>query len=247
MPAEPPPEPRNELVAPGAPAGSAAPVPATGVDVIETERQLNSPTPLTLRLLGVIFIATFLPWAGAKIACNQRESPVRQPLDLPTDVLAKTPKGAALELQQRAATSRYAEAAELAKAEAAQDLLAADARCKSDPQPCEQRRAQSGKIFSRVVVLSRGPAAATVRAESELDGKPVDRVAMRLVQEEGRWYVTARTPYAGEMDAPVAPEDVVSPISIREVSGPERLFSPHGTGPHGSPPQGSPAAAGPVP
>jgi hypothetical protein len=192
--------------------------------MIRGERELNSPTPLTLRLLAVIFIATFIPWVGAKVACNEREAPVRAPFDLPTDVLAKQPKSAALELQQRVATHQYRQAAELAKGALAEELLAADARCQAEPQPCEERRAQQGRIFTRAVLVSRGPGAARVRAETRI-GEQLERVAMLLEPDAGRWYVVSRAPFAGEIDAPVSPEEAISPIMIRPVS------DPHAPGP----------------
>jgi hypothetical protein len=174
-----------------------------GEGVLETEQQLNSPTRLTLRLLGVIFAATLIPWASAKVACNRREAPTRVPLEQPTEVLAKQAKSAGLELQQRAASFRFREAAELAKGAAADELLAADARCQAEPQPCEQRRAQSGRVFTRAVLVSRSAAAAQVRAESHVEDQ-VERVAMQLELEGGRWYVVSRVPFAGELTEPLA-------------------------------------------
>jgi hypothetical protein len=210
-------------------------------EVDEAERRLNSPTPLTLRLLGVVFVATFLPWVAAKAACNLRDSPVRQPHDLPTETLAKNAKSAALELSQRAASGRYREAAELAKGDVAQELLAADERCKAEPAPCERRRAQSAHVFTRAVVASRGPFEASVRTESRVGSDPPERFAMHVNQEDGRWYVTRRAPLDGPVDAPVTPEEQVSPIAIREA--PNMSVAP-GTGPHVAPPHGSAPSSG---
>ena len=38
-----------------------------------------------LRLLGVVCVATVLPWALAKAACNLRDSPIRQPHEGPAE------------------------------------------------------------------------------------------------------------------------------------------------------------------
>lgn len=208
----------------------------TRPELMEAERRLNSPTPLTLRLLGVVFVATFLPWVAAKAACNLRDSPVRQPHDLPTETLAKNAKSAALELSQRAAAGRFREAAELAKGDVARELLAADQRCTAEPASCEHRRSQSEHVFTRAVVASRGPFEASVRTESRVGGDPPERFAMHLNQEEGRWYVTQRAPLDGPIDAPVTPEEQVSPIAVREV--PNMSVAP-GAGPHVAPPHGS--------
>jgi hypothetical protein len=248
MPAEPPPDPARDRAAPAA-SGASGAAPLDPVALAEAERRLNSPTPLTLRLLGVVFAATFLPWVAAKAACNQRDSPIRQPHDLATEVIAKNAKSTALELAQRAASGRFREAAELARGDVAQELLAQDARCQSEPAPCERRRADPSHVFSRVVVASRGPFEATVRSESRVGGDPPERFAMRLKQEDGRWYVIHRAPLAGEIDAPVLPEEMVSPVAIREVpQGQGPLMSPlnpheapHGSAPSsGAPPEAKP-------
>jgi hypothetical protein len=167
-----------------------------------TERELNSPNPLTLGMLGVIFLATFLPWVAAKVACNVREAPPRDPPELSADVLSKQPKDAALELQQRAATGHYREAAELAKGDAAKELLEADARCQSDPKPCEALRARAGQIATRAVLVGRGPLLAEARAESTV-GDKTERYVMKLEADGGRWYVTSRQPYPGDLLTPV--------------------------------------------
>ena len=181
----------------------------------DAERRVNSPTPLTLRLLGVVCAATLVPWALAKAACNLRDSPVRQPHDLPTETLAKNAKSAAQELAQRAASGRFREAAELARGDAAKELLDADAGCQAEPAPCERRRSLADRVFTRAVIASRGPFEATARTESRVGDDAPERYALRLTQEEGRWYVVRRTPLEGEVDAPVSPDEVVSPIAIR--------------------------------
>jgi hypothetical protein len=213
VPAEPPPEPSPQATerAPGAARSRRA----RDEGLADAERRVNSPTPLTLRLLGVVCAATIIPWFLAKTACNLRDSPIRQPLDLPTETLAKNAKSAAQELAQRAASGRYREAAELARGDVAKELLDADARCQSEPEPCERRRSLAERVFTRAVVASRGPFEATVRTESRVgDGEP-ERHAMRLAQEDGRWYVVKRSPFAAEVDSPVQPDEVVSPIAIR--------------------------------
>jgi hypothetical protein len=168
----------------------------------QTERELNSPNPLTLRMLGVVFLGTFLPWVAAKVACNVREAPPREPPELSADVLSKLPKDAALELQQRAASGHYREAAELAKGDAAKELLEADARCQSDPKPCEALRAQAKQIATRAVLVGRGPLLAEARAESKV-GDKTERYLMKLEADGGRWYVTSRTPYPGDLLTPI--------------------------------------------
>lgn len=252
MPAEPPPEPSQESAPKATPAGARWAENARAI--ADEERRIASPTPLTLRLLGVIFAATLLPWIGAKTACNLRDSPVRQPHEPATDVISKSAKGAALELAQRAASGRYREAAELARGDVSKELLEADARCQAQPAPCEQRRSQAQHVYTRAVVASRGPFEANVRTESRVGSDPPERFSLYVQQDEGRWYVMRRAPLHGEIDAPVSPEEMVSPVAVREVPGssPSSVAppasshaSPHGASPHGSAPSnGAPSGTG---
>lgn len=183
---------------------------ARGAPPPRTERELNAPSPLALSFLGVVFLATFLSWVAAKIACNGREAPVRQPPELGLEILARQPKDAALELQQRVATGRYREAAELARGDVARELLEADARCQSEPQPCEALRAKAATVSTRAVLVGRGPLLAEARVESERDGQ-TERYVLKLQADGNRWYVTSRAPYTGDLLAPL-PVIQVAPV-----------------------------------
>jgi hypothetical protein len=184
----------------------------------------------------VIFLFTFLPWVAAKLACNDREAPLRAPLDLPTEVLAKQPKSAGLELQQRAAAHRYKEAAELAQGDALRDLLAADALCQAEPQRCEGRRAQAERVLTRAVLVRRGSSDAEVRAQSQI-GDEMERVTMRLHAEGGRWYVISRAPFAGEITEPPSASDATG-VSF-PVDAHQHGLSPHGIVPRALEPSSS--------
>jgi hypothetical protein len=221
MPAEPSPEsapvaaPSTALAA-GAPEAARAAAP-------RTEQELNSPNPLTLRLLGVIFLGTFLPWVAAKVACNVREAPVREPPELPLAVLSRQPKDAAIELQQLVASGQYRQASELAKGDLAAELRAADEQCQKAPQPCEALRARASHVATRAVLVGRGPLQAEARAESEVDGK-TERFVLRLETDGTRWYVTSRTPYPGDLLTPVpvislTPAPPAPPPSIAAPAG----------------------------
>lgn len=225
MPAEPPPEPRTK--AREAPGGEADPA-AAGVT---TERDLNSPTPLTLRLLGVIFAATFIPWVGAKTACNLREAPQRTPLELPAAVHARQAKSAALELQQRAATGRFAEAAELARGELREQLLAEAERCRAEPAPCEALRAREQRVVSHAVLVRRTANTAEARVETRVGDAPqaaAEKVQVRLEADGGRWYVVERAAFDGDLMQPAEPVRAEAP-GHSSVQAP-----PHGVAPGGS-------------
>jgi len=173
-----------------------------------TERDLP-PTPLTLRLLGVVAAFTFLPWLGGKVACNDPVGRVRVPFELGADVLARDAKSAALELQQRASSNRFREASELASGELQSELLAAEAACGVNPGPCESRRAQSARVVTRAVLVTSVTGEARVRAESRLD-QQLERFTMKLRQTGDRWYVVARSPFEGELEQPLTPAEAAA-------------------------------------
>jgi hypothetical protein len=241
MSAEPSTESSAAAVAPTAvsPAISAA-APArgavNGAPPPRNERELNAPSPLALSFLGVVFLTTFGSWVAAKVACNGREPPVRQPPELSLDILARQPKDAALELQQRAASGRFREAAELARGDAARELLEADARCQSDPRPCEALRANAEAVTTRAVLVGRGPLLAEARVESQV-GEKTERYVLKLSAEGSRWYVTSRAPYSGELLEPL-------PV-IQMVPVPGAIAAP-APSPSAPPPAPSPSAPPPA-
>lgn len=167
-----------------------------------SEQDLNAPSRLTLRLLGVVAAFTFLPWLGGKVACNDPLGRVRAPFELTSDVLARSAKSAGLELQQRASSYRYREAAELASGELQSELLAAAALCDAAPGSCESRRARSASIVTRAVLVTAVAGEARVRAESRLD-QQLERVTLKLRQTGDRWSVIGRAPFEGELEQPL--------------------------------------------
>ncbi|MET0412362.1 MAG: hypothetical protein ABW217_13760 [Polyangiaceae bacterium] len=171
-----------------------------------TEQELNAPTTLTLRLLGVVAAFTFLPWLGGKVACNDPVGRVRVPFELASDVLARNAKSAALELQQRASSKRFREASELASGELQSELLAAEAECEATPARCESQRAQGAHVVTRAVVVSSVSGEARVRAESRR-GEQRERVTMKLRQTGDRWYVVSRTTFEGELEQAITPAE----------------------------------------
>jgi hypothetical protein len=180
------------------PPGSAGSPDAGGATPARSEAEIDSPSRLTLRLLGVVFALTMLPWVGAKVACNRRDAPIRPPPPIELSVLAPFPKEVGLELSQRAARGDYRGAAELAHGPAAAELLAEAARCDADPSVCATRRADAERVRSRAVLLSRERDRARVRTESFGPGG-VERYLLRLERSDGGWRVVQRA--AGSDDA----------------------------------------------
>jgi hypothetical protein len=174
-----------------------------------TEQEPRAPTTLTLRLLGVVAAFTFLPWLGGKVACNDPAAGRLVPFELPGDAFARNAKSAALELQQRASSERYREAAELASGALREQLLASAAECESTPGACQARRAQSERIATRAVLVALGAGEARVRAESRLD-QQLERFTLQVRQTGERWSVVSRTPFEGELEAPLSPAEAAA-------------------------------------
>jgi hypothetical protein len=178
------------------------------------EAQLNSPAILTLRLLGIVSLFSLGPFLLAKLACNVSQPEPRAPFTLTTDVFARNPKAAGLELQQRVASGQFRQAAELATGDLRAELAAAELQCQTPAGPCVERRAQANQVYTRAVLLSSAGTRASVRAESRI-GDQVEVVTMEVRKEGARWYVASRAPAAGTLDSPAtsAEPDVSSPAS----------------------------------
>ena len=174
------------------PLGSSGSPAARGAPPARSEAEIDSPSRLTLRLLGVVFALTMLPWVGAKVACNRRDAPIRPPPPIELAVLAPFPKDVGLELSQRAARGDYRGAAELAHGPAADALLAEAARCDADPSACAARRAEAERVHSRAVLLSRQRDRARVRTESFGPGG-VERYLLQLERSDAAWRVVRRS------------------------------------------------------
>jgi hypothetical protein len=149
-----------------------------------------------VRLVGAIFAVTMLSWGGAKLSCNRSDSPTLQPLPVSLESLKKRPKDTALELSQRAAGARFAEALELAKGDAAAELEAERRRCDAEPARCQERQKQSDAVQTTAVLLTRDPKSARVRTES-LVGQSRERYLMELEFDGKSWAVVRRVPDPG--------------------------------------------------
>lgn len=185
----------------GSPDRPANPLPPA--DGPQTEAELNSPTRQTVGLLALLAIATVTIWLLGERACNyhpKRET--RRPREVTTQQLAGSPKDAAMEMQQRWATGRYAEALELAQGAVAQELTGQAARCDANPSGCKQQRSKTRGTTTTATLLAMSPPApkpsALVRTTTIGPDGQQQRFRMVLVPEAGIWKVTSRTPDKGE-------------------------------------------------
>jgi hypothetical protein len=161
----------------------------------QTEPEIDAPDRLTLVALGFMGIVTLVLWGFARGACNYhppRET--RRPRAVKTEELARDPKDAALEMQQRLLRLEFSGAEELATGEALAAVQKAKGDCMSNPQNCAQQRKNREKhVLSTPAVLERQPTTAVVRVTSEVLGKKETNL-LHLERVGPIWKVTQRLP-----------------------------------------------------
>ncbi len=159
------------------------------------EREIDAPDKLTLTMLGVMAIVTLTLWVFARAACNYhppRET--RRPRVLKIEELAREPKDAALEMQQRVVQLDFDGAAQLASGDAAAEVAKAKATCAQKPQDCAMQKKQLGKsVDSVAALLERSATTATVRVTTVKPGGKEVTLA-RLERQGPIWKVTSRGP-----------------------------------------------------
>jgi hypothetical protein len=158
-----------------------------------TEAQIDSPRKQTLYLLGAVACATVIMWGAARFACNAHAPISMKPHAATLDQLARTPKGAAIELEQRWAVSDFAAALELTKGELHQKVMQEQQRCEADLSRCDAEREQvAGKVISMGEVLSRTPRSAKVRVRTTIGSKTTTHL-LELEPDVRVWKVVKRT------------------------------------------------------
>jgi len=222
----------------------------------KTEEEIDSPSKMTVGMLGVLGLLTVIMWALARGACNYHPpKETRVPRVVSTEDLARDPKNAAIELQQRLLTHDFAGAAELATGDVAQQVQQAQAACNA---AClAEKKALSEKVLTSGVILDANMMGATVRVTSVgLPGAP-KVFLLRMERSEAIWKATLRKPDDGSALPPLpssphdmpmiqfnpAPGSSASPGSSS--AAPSGSAAPHGL-PHmiKLPTRAAPAASG---
>jgi len=236
----------------------------------QTEPEIDSPDRLTMVVLGFMGVVTLVLWGFARGACNYhppRET--RVPRAVKLEDLAREPKDAALEMQQRFLMANYAGAAELSTGEALVAVQKVKSECEQKPQDCAMKRKNLEKhVLSTPALLERTPSSAVVRVTSEVNGKK--EVSLLTVERAGAiWKVASRVPDDGSYRPQARPEEppvlglsppvmgsavpVGSAVTIPLPSGTatSRTFvvrpPPPGAAPSPVPPPPPPAAPPPAP
>jgi hypothetical protein len=167
----------------------------TKAPVPTDERAIDAPDKLTLSMLGVMAIVTLSLWVFARAACNYhppRET--RRPRAVKLEDLARDPKDAALEMQQRLEQFDFDGALQLATGTVAAEVTKAKADCAAQMQSCAMKRQQREKnVNSTAALLERSTTAATVRVTTLIPGGK-DTNLLRLERAGAIWKVNSRGP-----------------------------------------------------
>ena len=159
-----------------------------------TEAQIDSPKQQTLYMLGAVAIATVVMWGAARFACNAHPPASKKPRHATAADFARTPKGAAIELQQRWIGHEYSAAMELAKGEAAEQILRDLHACETDISACDKKREQAaGKLKSIAELVSSTRRRAKVRVRTSLDGQAPQTYLLELELGPYWWQTVKRT------------------------------------------------------
>jgi hypothetical protein len=159
------------------------------------EREIDAPDKLTISMLGVMGVVTLALWVFARAACNYhppRET--RRPRTVKIEELAREPKDAALEMQQRFEQLDYDGAAQLAIGDAAAEVAKAKADCTAKTADCAMKRKQLEKsVESTAALLERSQSEATVRVTTVRPGGK-DVTLDKLQRVGSIWKVASRGP-----------------------------------------------------
>ncbi|HEY3257001.1 MAG TPA: hypothetical protein VGJ91_23755 [Polyangiaceae bacterium] len=175
----------------------------------KTEEEIDSPTKMTVGMLGILGVMTVIMWAFARGACNYHPpKETRVPREVTTEELAHDPKNAAIELQQRWLTHDFTGAAELAAGDVAQQLQQEKAACNA---AClAEKKSLAAKVLTSAVLLDANMLGATARVTSVgLAGGPKVYL-LRMERSESIWKATLRKPDDGTPlpPLPATPHDL---------------------------------------
>ena len=189
----------------------------------QTEEEIDSPTKLTVGMLGVLGIMTIIMWAFARGACNYhppKETRVARKVTLAE--LAHDPKNAAVELQQRWLTRDFDGALELANGpvvdQIKQDKAACDAACLAKRPELEK------VVLTSAQIMDASPLGATARATTVGLPDGAKSFYYRMERADLIWKAAERTvdtgaPYVSPNAPPEMPAAPASASAAPAASG----------------------------
>jgi hypothetical protein len=216
----------------------------------KTEDEIDSPSKQTVGMLGILGLMTVIMWALARGGCNYHPpKETRTPRTVTTEELARDPKNAAIELQQRWLTHDFTGALELATGDVTKQVQADQAAC--DAGCLGQKKELADKVITSAVILDANMMGAISRVTSVgLPGGP-KVFLMRMERSESIWKATMRKADDGVALPPLptpaaSPHELLMPPGVTMSSNsaaPAGSAAPHPLLPHMVHPTPSPAAS----
>jgi hypothetical protein len=181
-----------------------------------TEREIDAPDRLTLIMLGVMCAMTIVLWAFAKGGCNYhppRET--KRPRPMKTEELARDPKDAALEMQQRLGYYNFDGALELVADAAEAEVKKRKADCAAKVKECAENKKKHERTSTVAALLERDMGSALVRATSVTPGGGKEVNIHKLERRGPSWKVVSFSTddgsYKPKPPAPMEPMPGLAP------------------------------------
>ncbi len=181
----------------------------------QTEDEIDSPSKQTLGMLAVIGIMTVCMWLFARGGCNYHPpKETRDPRKVDLVDLARDPKDAALELQQRWATKSFGGALDLARGPLVDELKQQQQLCDSNPQCAKEASSLRGKAQTVSVLLERDPFKAVARVTTYGASATPQNYIVELERDQQLWKAVSRKVDDGSFRPRPAPVPVQRPGSM---------------------------------
>ena len=187
-----------------------------------TEKEIDAPDRVTLVMLGVLCFMTIVLWLFARSACNYhppRET--RRPRAVKTEDLARDPKDAALEMQQRLVQLNFDGALELAADSAEADVKKQKADCAGKVAACAEKKKKYERTSTTAVLLERDMASATVRATSVTHSAGKQANILTLERRGPAWKVVSFKVDDGSYQPKPPTELAPVPMALPSASAPQ--------------------------
>lgn len=159
-----------------------------------SEEQIDSPDRKTLILLFAIFAVTASSWGAARFSCNMHPPESKPAPKLTTERLAANPKDAAIEFIQRARSTDYDGALQLALRDARTELEASRAACQKTAAECARKREAMAGLLTTAIVERQDASSAEAVATTYFKGEKKN-FRVKLVRDGSVWKAVS---YAAE-------------------------------------------------
>lgn len=156
-----------------------------------SEKEIDSPSWLTLGFLGAIFVVTAGSWGAARFACNMHPPESRGAPKAATEKLIQTPKDAAIEFVQRLRSSDFDGALEVSGGDLQNEVRVSKAECDAHANECARKREAAAGRLTTAVLLRQDAARAEARVTTMLKGQ-TETYEIGLGREGAVWKAVAK-------------------------------------------------------